>query len=333
VTSVFAHAAAVFGTIDIYKDYATEMHHRAEKSWVWYMDALKNNTRNEVVDKGEIQSGAANRTLLDQDIMAMTAAIYLYKLTGKNEYHDYVKANYKLVPPIADDPMTNRRTGFFREATQLGTAFLHYMQMPNADQSIVDELKNNYIELAKRDDLQIPYKLVPEQNAYRAYIAEDIFFWGNLRTRSYAAYDAFLLSELNLVPELSENLKNRAAGHLHYIHGVNPFAMTFITNMNRAGATNSCKYMYHEWFMDIPGVGMASPPGYLVGGPNNEWGKQHPANISPPEGQPAMKSYADVPHLYNRKDNDSRGYASFAYTEPMCGYQTSYIRLLACFIG
>jgi len=333
IAGVFAHAAAVYNTIEIYKDYAKELYRRAENSWAWYIQQLNNGTRNEKIDNGEIMSGLANRTLVDQDISAVTAAIYLYMLTGKDEYHDYVKANYKSIPPFAEDKIFGHRTGFFKEATQLGTAYLDYMKHPKADQSVVNDLRDIYINLATSDDLKIPYNPAPEQNAYRAYIAEDVFHWGHLRTRSYAAYDAYLLSELNLIPEMSRVFKNRAADHLHHIHGVNPFAMTFLTNMYPAGASKSVSYMYHEWFMNIPGVGMSSPPGYLVGGPNSKWTRERPPMYSPPLGQPPMKCYLDAPHWYGRNENDPEGYVSYPYTEPMCGYQTSYIRLLACFVG
>jgi len=333
IAGVFAHAAKVFDTIGIYKGYASQLRGKAMKSWDWYMECLKNGTRNDQIDKGELMAGLANRTFAEQDVMALTAAVYLYDLTGKDEYHEYVKQNYKLQPPMTHDVNELQATGFFKDASGLGTALLHYMKLPNADQAIVTDLRNKYIEIATRDNLQFPYKFIPEQNAYRAYIEESMFFWGNLRFRGLTGYDAYLLSELDLVPDLSENFKERAAGQLHHIHGVNPFAMTFLTNMYPAGASKSIRFLYHEWFMDIPGVGMAAPPGYLPGGPDLHWGKDNPIGLTPPENQPPMKCYIDAPYNFARKDEHSLGYTAYAYTENMCAYQTSYIRLLACFVG
>jgi len=333
LAGIFGHSSAVFSTIELYKGYAEELLHRAELSWNWYMECLKNNTRNDKIDNGELMAGLANRTFHEQDIMALTAAVYLFAHTGKDEYHDYVKENYKLLPPMSDDVRETSGTGFFKDATELATALLHYITLPNADKTVIENILAKYKEIALADNMNIPYKLLPEQSAYRAYTTEEMFYWGNLRGRSHAGYDAFLLSELNLIPELSENFKNRAASHMHYIHGVNPFATTFLTNMYPAGASKSIRFLYHEWFMDIPGIGMAAPPGYLPGGPNLHWGKDNPIGLAPPENQPPMKSYIDAPYNFSRKDEHSNGYTAYAYTENMCGYQSSYIRLLACFVG
>jgi len=332
LAGVFAHAAAVFGTIEIYMGYAADLHRRAVASWNWYMDCLKKDTRNERIDNGEIMAGLANSTLHEQDVMALTAAVYLFALTGEEEYHDYVKTNYKLLPPMSDNVADTAATGFFKDATELATALLHYVTLPNADAGVKQAILDKYREIALADNLQIPYKLVPEQSAYRAYTTEEMFFWGNLRARSHAGYDAFLLSRLNLLPELSQNFKDRAASHMHYIHGVNPFATTFLTNMYSAGASKSIRFLYHEWFMDIPGHGMAAPPGYLPGGPDLHWSRDNPIGLMPPDNQPPMKSYADVPYNFARAHEHANGYTAYAYTENMCGYQSSYIRLLACFV-
>jgi len=149
--------------------------------------------------------------------------------------------------------------------------------------------------------------------------------------------------------------------------------MAYLTNMYSAGASKSAKYMYHEWFMDVPGFGMAAPPGYLVGGPNIyphssygrpqlsfeemlkhgkrapnsseklTWGQtgpyadyahfRLPYRLSLPEGQPPLKSYLDAPHYYGKVEGVYRGFMSYAWTEPMCAYQSTYVRLLACFVG
>jgi len=333
LAGIFAHSASVFSTIDIYKDYAADMHRRAELSWGWYMECLKNDTRNDKIDKGELMAGLANRNFHEQDQMALTAAVYLYELTGKEEYHDYFKQNYKLLPPMSFDVKNKAGTGFFQDNTALASSLMYYVFMPNCDAAIREEILAKYAEIAKADNLMVPYALVPEQSAYRAFTEEEFYFWGNLRARSFAGYDAFYAYELDLIPEKSENFKDRAASHMHYIHGVNPFGMTYLTNMYPAGASKSIKFLYHEWFMDIPGHGMAAPPGYLPGGPNLHWGRDNPIGLTPPESQPPMKCYIDAPYNFGRKGSHEGGYTAYAYTENMCGYQSSYIRLLSCFVG
>jgi len=313
IAGVFAHAAIVYADIPLYKDYAALLGEKAALSWQWYT----NNPRNEKVDGGEIHAGIANRTLAEQDSMAMTAAMYLFMLTGRDEYHRYVKENIRAVAPFNDTT---------RDGPQIGADFHDYMKHPAADPQIVTLLREKYTELAKRDDVHAPLTFRAEDNAYRAYLREDAFWWGHLRMRCFAGYDAFLCAESNLLPEQSANFKNRAINHLHHIHGVNPFAMTFLTNMYPAGASKSCRYLFHEWFMTLNGTGVHSPPGYLVGGPNRYNEDLNQQKLSPPLNQPPMKAYLDAPHYIEQ-------YGAYGYTEPMCAYQCSYVRLLACFVG
>jgi hypothetical protein len=36
--------------------------------------------------------------------------------------------------------------------------------------------------------------------------------------------------------------------YLHYIHGVNPLGLVYLTNMKSAGASHSASTMFHNWF-------------------------------------------------------------------------------------
>ncbi len=36
--------------------------------------------------------------------------------------------------------------------------------------------------------------------------------------------------------------------YLHYIHGVNPLGLVYLTNMKKAGASHSASTMFHNWF-------------------------------------------------------------------------------------
>ena len=58
-------------------------------------------------------------------------------------------------------------------------------------------------------------------------------------------------------------------GYLHYIHGVNPLGLVYLTNMKSAGASHSASTMFHNWFAHGTRWERASaakpgpPPGYL----------------------------------------------------------------------
>jgi hypothetical protein len=70
---------------------------------------------------------------------------------------------------------------------------------------------------------------------------------------------------------LSEISLAAALEYAHYIHGVNPLGLVYLTNMTPAGASHSAATMFHAWFASgtrwqrvteqLPGP----PPGFLVG--------------------------------------------------------------------
>jgi endoglucanase len=141
-------------------------------------------------------------------------------------------------------------------------------------------------------------------------------------------------------------------GYLHYIHGVNPLGLVYLTNMKSAGAEHSASTMFHSWFAHGTRWGTVSaampgpPPGYLVGGPNPGFSldkcgsaaagttgyRCHGAaafsfcshGYAPPLGQPALKSY--------RQFNEGWPANSWEVTEPSTGYLAQYIRVLAKYI-
>ena len=128
----------------------------------------------------------------------------------------------------------------------------------------------------------------------------------------------------------------------HYVHGVNPLGLVYLSNMGGSGATKSVTRFFHSWFAhgsmwDAVGVSKyGPPPGYLTGGPNPgyTWDSCCPngcsgntcgtAQPSPPAGQPDQKSYLDF--------NDSWPLDSWSVTEPDLGYQAQYVRLLSKFV-
>jgi endoglucanase len=152
-------------------------------------------------------------------------------------------------------------------------------------------------------------------------------------------------------PKLSDISLAAALEYAHYIHGVNPLGLVYLTNMTPAGASHSATTIFHSWFAhgtrwqqvtdELPGP----PPGFLVGGPNPQFAIDacclappgSPAyrcygaaafslckkNLMPPLAQPPAKSYLQF--------NESWPANSWAVTEPSLSYQSYYIRLLAAF--
>jgi endoglucanase len=150
------------------------------------------------------------------------------------------------------------------------------------------------------------------------------------------------LVRFGIDPSTDTDALRAAEGYVHYIHGLNPLSLVYLSNMGDHGAAKSVTTFYHTWFAhgsalwDAVGTSTyGPPPGYLVGGanPSYNWDGCCPSNcsglscgsavLSPPAGQPPQKSYFDF--------NDSWPLDSWSVTEPSLGYQTNYIRLLAHF--
>src|SRR6185312_15917553 len=98
------------------------------------------------------------------------------------------------------------------------------------------------------------------------------YTWGSNMAKSFQSrlYQLYSMYANNRV--LAENSLSISLQYVHYIHGVNPLGIVYLTNMKTAGAAHSASTMFHTWFAHgtrwekatdtLPGP----PPGYLVGG-------------------------------------------------------------------
>ena len=167
-----------------------------------------------------------------------------------------------------------------------------------------------------------------ENDGYRAYIRD--YNWGSNSAKASSGL-------------LYEKMDNHSAAedYLHYLHGVNPFGMVYLSNMGIYGASKSVTKFYHGWFNDDNPA-----PGYVTGGANSRytWAdccKQYDADnsvkgcgsasnnalcyaVSIPVGEPHEKMYSNI--------NNGWPIDSWELTEPSLGYQTYYIRLISHFV-
>jgi hypothetical protein len=146
--------------------------------------------------------------------------------------------------------------------------------------------------------------------------------------------------------EVNAEALRAAERYVHYLHGLNPLGLAYVSNMKSNGADRSANELYHTWFAhgsklwDRVGVSTyGPPPGFLTGGPNPSynWDGCCPSScgspqnnalcvsepIEPPRNQPPQKSYKDF--------NTSWPLNSWEISENSCGYQVAYIRLLSKF--
>jgi endoglucanase len=317
---MYAHAAYVLRTIPALADAAADLDARAVRAWSNYQSEPERQIH---CDSGAVRAGVADWSAADQDAEAVVAAIYLYANTGAPAYEDYLKANYRRLHSYHD-------IGWSRYHVEQGEALLFYTTLPRADAT----LKGRIIADKLADVVaghQI-YGFDPNDDLYRSFLHDAQYHWGSNAVR--AAYGNSNLDVINYrieVPDTS-GYRTRASGVLHYMHGVNPFAKVYLTNMKSYGAYSSVNEIFHAWFW--PGTKWSNAlhdscgpaPGYVPGGPvANAVAAGVPRSVIPPADQPAQKSYRD----WNGTVRDAE--KSYVINEAGIYYQSAYVELLAAF--
>jgi hypothetical protein len=131
------------------------------------------------------------------------------------------------------------------------------------------------------------------------------YTWGSNKGKAMQARLYHLVAMYGEDPILSDAGLAAALEYAHYLHGVNPLGLVYLTNMTPAGASHFAKTMFHSWFAygtrwqqvaeQLPGP----PPGFLVGGPNPQFSVD--ACCRAPEESPAYRCYgARMFHCANK---------------------------------
>lgn len=324
VAGMFAHAAYTYGKVSQmetrYPGEISDLTSRAIKAWAKYQATPTKQTN---CDTQTIQAGDADMTASEQQAESVVAAIYLFALTGSSSYHDYIKANYRLLRPYSD-------MGWSRYVPEQGEALLFYTTLSGADPTLKAQVLADKAADVKAGNKI--YGFVANDDLYRAYLHDAQYHWGSHNPRaSYGNTNVDVLT-YSIAVDNTASHSQRAQEILHYFHGVNPFGIVYLSNMYDYGATNSVDQIFHSWFWDgsiwddalTSSCGPA--PGFVPGGPvANATNYGVPSYIVPPAGQPAQKSY----HDWNADWPES----SYVVNEPGIYYQSPYLKLLAHFVG
>lgn len=306
---VTAHAARVFGHFGPWKEFAEELARRSELAYAWY----KTHPRTTDTDSGEIKSGLANKTLAEQDALEAAAAMHLFALTGRDEYHQAFKQNYHRFRQMADALWSPYEAG-------MGETLLDYTRLPAADPVVRSRILDR-LSASLPQPLFSPPK---QEDLYRASLPRTAFHWGSNTVRAGCGSIAMDAVNYGVAGERAEALRQRAADLLHSFHGVNPLGLVYLTNMQREGAEISVMHVYHNWFDKGTPFEANPPAGYVTGGPNATFsGKAKDGAVAWIAQQPPAKAYADF--------NDGWPLNSWELAEPAIYYQAAYIRLLASF--
>ncbi len=319
VAGMFAHAAYVFAGMPALAGEAGELRARAIAAWNNYQGLPG---RQAHCDTGIVHAGDADWSEEQQDAAAVVAAVYLFAITDKSGYDEYIRAHYRETKPYRDP-------GWSRYSPEQGEALLFYTMLANADpttrRGILGDMHGVVVA-----DTQI-YGFNPRDDLYRAYMHDEQYHWGSNNPRAGYGNTNLDAAIYGIDPQGAGSYRLRALETLHYFHGVNPFAMVYLSNMYAYGATRSANQVFHAWFAhgtrwsDALSSACGPAPGYVPGGPNASAARSGvPVSLAPPTGQPPQKSYRDW--------NVGAPESSWAVTEPAIYYQSAYIKLLSKFV-
>ncbi|MEO0366398.1 MAG: glycoside hydrolase family 9 protein [Pseudomonadota bacterium] len=339
--AAFALASQVYDGIGTpaLPTYADQLRSAAVSAWDWAAANPAVVFRNNDASSGTQGLGAGQQEV-DENGRAdkrLSAAIYLAASTGEARFHDYVEANYgasKLVGGFYVNGFENR----------VQRDLLFYTTLSGAPSEIRDTIRDRYGN-AMQASAHWP-AIDDARDAYQAPL--DPYTWGSNAVQAARGLLFAQLAEYDIgARSAGENL-NAAAGFIHYLHGVNPQGLVYLSNMGEFGAERSVDTFYHAWFPNgstefdsVKDSSFGPAPGFLVGGPNPtyDWDGCCPSSCgsadndarcgldrpAPPFGQPPQKAY--------REFNDNWPLNSWQITENSNGYQVVYIRLLSKFVG
>jgi len=328
----FAHAALVLRDFPTLRARAGTLSERAERAYAYYHAQPKS----DACDDGTIKSGDADKPLAEQDQNAVVTAVYLFALTGKPEYDDYVVEHY-----ASTEPFQSEQWSLYRQ--HQGDALLYYTHLEKANGGAKNAILQRKLELSQSIDI---FRMRPQFDLYRAFMRPGTYHWGSNNQRAATGNTNYDLIQHKLAksPEDRQSFYDRAAGMLHSFHGVNPMQLVYLTNMYAVGGDACADEAYHAWFRDkdpkwdnARNSELGPAPGYVTGGPNKEYCKgymndpkeDHACTRSPVRDQPPGKAYVDTNTSWEPKNPYDK---SWEMTEPAIYYQASYVRLLSKFV-
>jgi endoglucanase len=334
--AAFAYASTVFGSVSSqYGAYAGQLRTAALGAWAWAQQNPGVTFYNSgVIAAGEQELVEKTGTKYNLPMRKLEAAVYLFELTGDPTYRDFFDANYMQAHLFTNgnyvDPFS----------VDVQDALLEYTKAPAATPAVAQNIKNAY--KAGMGSSNNFGSLRNNTDPYLAYLHD--YVWGNNAQKGGQGNVFYDVIVFGIDASASADAERGAERYIHYVHGVNPLQLVYLSNMASFGASRSITRFFHSWFAhgsalwDTVGVSTyGPPPGYLVGGanPGYNWDGCCPSGCSgascggsaapsPPARQPQQKSYKDM--------NDGWPLDSWSISEPDDGYQAAYIRLLSKFV-
>ena len=298
-----------------FRDLAGRLRVAAERSWDWLED--NEHRIGEQYDNAGFNTVANNDLPEWQRANRVSAAVYLFALTGELEYRDFVDAH------LGDAKIF--QSGMSPNDWESHEAVLRYSELPGASAWEADLIRQSFSDAMRYHWYQDI--VLNERDPYRAFMYS--LFWGSNKYKSLTGMTYLAMPQHNLDTPNVEGYLNAGENYLHYLNGVNPTGYTFFTNLGDHGANQSAQNLWHNWFgykssYDVDNGGDGPPPGFLQGGPN----PQYNGPRTPPAGQPSLKSYFDWNGTVAGQHEKS-----WQVCENHIPYQAAGVRLLASASG
>lgn len=343
-SGAFAYAATVFASsrVPALAERSADLTRRAQSAWQWSSAnpdvTYYNNDETRQPGSGGLGGGQQEPDERGRAASKLEAAVYLYGQTHDRQFRDYVEAHSQTVLPVGSQ---NQWTVNDQET------LLHYASLAGVTPRVAEGIRASYLRALDSGSLFMK-AVTGAVDPYRAPLAE--YTWGSNQSKAQMGR-MFALTAVHSLGAVSGDAPESAhlaaaEDYLHYLHGVNPLGLVYLTNMGGAGAEHSANTLYHSWFADgsqwdsVTAHTPGPAPGFVVGGPNPYYAlaaccADTPAcsgagdadlckmDLHPPLGQPPMKSY--------RQFNDAWPANSWEVTENQNAYQVAYVRLLAGF--
>ncbi len=338
--ALFAYASKIYGArseSDL-KTFASDLKARAAKAWTWAEAnpnvIYYNNDDSKQPGSGGLGAGGQEVDDAGRLFSKFQPAAFLYALTGEDSYRNFAEANWsKILGPGSPTEWDMERADAAVYFAGLGGV------TPSVASAIMTQLTTNV-----GNALSV---VASSKDPYRAHLSN--YTWSSNQIK---------MAQARLFQHLAKHGSSDTAGeaaaaaedYVHYLHGVNPLGLVYLTNMQKAGAEHSAKTLFHFWFADrspkwdeTTATTPGPAPGYLTGGPNSSFAPDScctapqgdPAyqcygsgdfalcshSWSPPLGQPQQKSYLEY--------NGGWPVGSWPITEPSTGYQAKYVLVLS----
>ncbi|HEY5958158.1 MAG TPA: glycoside hydrolase family 9 protein [Polyangiaceae bacterium] len=341
--AVFAYASKIYGARPEanLKTFATDLGTRAAKAWTWAVANPSVIYHNNDESKQAGSSGLAAGDQETDDSGRLTskfqASVHLYDLTGEATYRSFAEANWNQV--LASSGPTEWDM-------ERADAVVYFARLNGVTASVSTAIVN---QVTTNIASQLAAMAGSSKDPYRAHLAN--YTWSSNQIKMAQARLFQYLAKLGSGSN-AESAVAAAEDYVHYLHGVNPLGLVYLTNMKRAGAENSAKTMFHTWFADHSSkwdeVSSSTPgpaPGFVVGGPNTSFSLDGcctapsgdaayhcygssdyslcSQNWQPPMGQPSQKSYLQF--------NSGWPAGSWSITEPSTGYEAKYVLVLSAY--